>query len=316
MSCKKPLAMFPFRFRVICKDFEIVTLNDLTGIAKKVADSFGKKLVVSEVQRFSDSETSVAVSDPLLVNGKNVFVVESIFMPIHENFLNFLLLVNNLKRNGAKNIVAVFPYFGYVRRDKDGGMELIAKLLEVAGVTRVIMFEAHSEKIAELFSIDYHNFSLSGVIAEKIKQSFSLLNQISIVAPDKGAEGRASEVAKILGCSIVLASKKRTENNGVHIECISGSCSKKAMIVVDDIVDSGQTAIQVYNALKKRGACDVYGYFGHSVFSGDGFDNIESSDFEKIFVSNTIPLMKKSNKIELFNVSEFIINSIKGIVDG
>ena len=298
-------------------NFEFVALYDSTKIASKIACHFKKDLILPEVKVFPDGETMVFFDDESKnkLACKKVFVIDSIYEPIHLNLLNFLLLVNELKRNGVEEVCAVFPYLSYMRQDKEGGMELVARLLEAAGITSVVIAQMHSERITTFFSVPFYHVSFESVIADIIKIQLKNIDNVSIVAPDKGAKVRAGKVAQILGCDMVLVSKKRTGTNSLKIECVNGCCFEKNMIIVDDIIDTSGTAIRVCDELLGRGAKKVYGFFSHPVFSGNGFEKIIESNFEKVFVSNTIPLKKgESSKIEVFDSVGCIIETIQKLI--
>jgi len=72
---------------------------------------------------------------------------------------------------------------------------------------------------------------------------------------------------------------------------LSGSVSGRKIIVVDDMIDTGQTIKEAMETLKKHGALAVYVMATHGIFSGNSVDIVkDNSDFiQKIVVSNTVP---------------------------
>ena len=69
---------------------------------------------------------------------------------------------------------------------------------------------------------------------------------------------------------------------------LMGNVNGKICIIVDDIIDTAGTCCKSSKLLKEKGATKIYMFACHGVFSGDAFENIKKSDFDKIIVTNTI----------------------------
>jgi len=72
-----------------------------------------------------------------------------------------------------------------------------------------------------------------------------------------------------------------------------GSVNGKDCILIDDMIDSGQTLNRASEELKRQGAKKIYAYVTHGVFGDGALDNIKRSSLSKLIVSNTIEIPKE-----------------------
>ncbi|MBF0517831.1 MAG: ribose-phosphate pyrophosphokinase-like domain-containing protein, partial [Nitrospirae bacterium] len=124
------------------KEIKLITGTSNVSLANEVAQILGKKLVNTVIKRFGDGEISIQVDDN--VRGSDIFVMQSTCAPVNDNVMEYLLLVDALKRASAGRITAVIPYYGYARQDRKVqprvpiSAKLMADLIAVAGTHRVL----------------------------------------------------------------------------------------------------------------------------------------------------------------------------------
>jgi len=122
--------------------------NSNPELAQKVAEHAGLPLSRAEVFKFSNDNTFVKVLDN--VRGTDVFIVQPTCMPVNDNLMELLIMIDALHRASAGRITAVIPYYGYARSDKKDQprvpitAKLVANLLTVAGANRVVTFDLHA----------------------------------------------------------------------------------------------------------------------------------------------------------------------------
>ena len=95
-----------------------------------------------------------------------------------------------------------------------------------------------------------------------------------------------------------------------------GNVKGKTCIIVDDIIDSGGTIVNAAQALKERGAKDVYVYITHGVLSGDAVEKNKKSVIKKLIITDTIDnheRVNKTNNIEVLSISNLMAEAIKRI---
>jgi ribose-phosphate pyrophosphokinase len=296
----------------------VAALTDQTQLAARVAQRLNLPLALCPPVVFSDGEVHVALEDPFCFRGQTVIVVQSTCAPVNETTLLVPFLVHELKNAGAARVIGVIPYMGYSRQElskatgKSGHAWVIAQMLERAGLDEIFILELHEPAFKDFFSIPVHDILLRDYIAQHIRNTISD-QSLCIVAPDDGAESMATEIAKPLGVSTMVFQKERYASDKTRVIGHSGVSDGKVAIIVDDIIDTGGTAINVCDVLKREGFEKVFGYFVHPVLSGNACEKIQKSGFDTVFVSNSIPVRHTKN-IDIFDVSEVIAHHVSAVL--
>ena len=76
----------------------------------------------------------------------------------------------------------------------------------------------------------------------------------------------------------------------------------KIAVLIDDMIDTAGTLSQAANALAAAGATHVYGVSTHAVCSGPAVERIRTCSFERVFVTDTIPLGDKQDELPMVEV--------------
>jgi ribose-phosphate pyrophosphokinase len=293
-------------------DFKVAAGRSNPELAKRVTEYLGIELTGVTAKNFSDGEIWVKYEEN--IRGVDLFVIQSTQAPA-DNLLELLLLIDAAKRASARRVTAVIPYFAYARQDRKDqprvsvSAKLVANLITRAGADRVITIDLHSSQIQGFFDIPMDHLYASPVIIKRLNQ-LGLQNFV-VVAPDIGAARTARAYAKRLNAELVLIDKRRPEHNFAEVLNIIGNPEGKNAIIVDDLVDTGTTFLQCADALKERGALDIYGVCVHPVFSGKAVDKINASEsIKQMFITDTIPFRSQSKKIEIVSVSELFAEAI------
>jgi len=272
-----------------------------------------------EVTRFKDGEIRVQIKES--VRGHDVFIIQSTEPP-GDNLLELLLLIDAAKRASAKRITAVIPYFGYARQDRKDqprvpiSAKLVANLIQVAGTSRVLTLDLHADQIQGFFDIPVDNLYATPVF----KEYFNNLDPTKdiVVAPDVGATKRARAFARRLGdVPIALIDKRRPEPNKAEVMNIVGDVKGKRCLIVDDIIDTGNTLVEAVKALLNNGAEEVKAVATHALFSDNCVEKLEKSELSEVVVTDSIPKVDqvKSNKIKVLSVAPLIGEAIRRIHD-
>lgn len=281
-------------------------------LSQKVADQLGITLAETTIRNFSDGEIWVKYEEN--VRGVDLFVIQSTFAP-SDNWMELLILIDAAKRASAKRVTAVIPYFGYARQDRKDQprvsitAKLVSNLLATAGADRIITIDLHSSQIQGFYDKPLDHLYASPVLIRALKKLG--LEGLAVASPDVGGAKTARAYAKRLHADLVLVDKRRPVHNEAEIMHIIGDVNDKHVIIVDDMIDTGTTFVKCADALKSKGAKDIYGLCVHPVFSGNAMDKIEASGaVEKVFVTDTIPLPRESHSIEVISVAELLSEAI------
>lgn len=285
-------------------------------LAKKIADSFGTELGDVSLLRFKDGEIQPSFDES--IRGCDVFIIQSTFAPA-ENLIELLLMIDAAKRASAHYINVVIPYYGYARQDRKDkprvsiGAKLIADLIYTAGASRVITMDLHAAQIQGFFPIPVVHLDSSVIFVPYIKQLN--LDNLVISSPDIGGTKRAREFASKLNSEIVICDKHRKKVNEVEEIRVIGNVEGKNVIIVDDIIDTGNTLVKAAEVMLQNGALSVRAFATHAVFSNNALENLENSSMEEVVVCDTIPLTRQSKKITILSVSNLFARGIHNVYE-
>ena len=283
--------------------------------AKKVSEYLGMNVSDAKLNKFSDGEISVQITQS--VRGQDVYIIQPTCAPTNDNLMELLIMVDALKRSSAKSINAVIPYYGYARQDRKAAprvpisAKLVADLLEKAGINRVVTIDLHAAQIQGFFNIPADNLFGSILFVNYIK-SKNLKNPI-IASPDIGGVASARQYADKLGYDLVIVDKKREKANESQVMNIIGDVTGKDVILVDDMVDTAGTLVKAAEVLKEKGANSVMACCTHGVLSGPAYDRVANGVLDELVISDTIPTKKNAKKITVLTASTIIGEAIRRI---
>ena len=84
-----------------------------------------------------------------------------------------------------------------------------------------------------------------------------------------------------------------------------GDVTGRTTILVDDLADTSNTITRAARLLKKEGAKSVIALLTHGILSGEAIDRINSSNLDKVVVTNSVPQeehLKRCPKLQVLNV--------------
>ena len=273
-------------------------------LAKKIAKAYGTHLGKVITSTYSDGEFQPSFEES--IRGNRIFIIGST-NPGSENLMEMLLMLDAAKRASARHITAVMPYFGWARQDRKDkprvpiAAKLVAKMLEVAGATRIITMDLHADQIQGFFEKPVDHLFASTIFLPYLKSL--KLDNLTIASPDMGGSKRAYAYSKALESDVVICYKQRAKANKIsHMELI-GDVTGKNVVLVDDMVDTAGTLTKAADLMMERGALSVKAICTHPILSGNAYERIENSKLDELIVTDTIPLTKESTKIKVLTCS-------------
>ncbi|MFJ5718005.1 ribose-phosphate diphosphokinase [Neobacillus sp. NPDC093127] len=296
-------------------NLKVFSLNSNIPLAQEIAKFIGVELGKCSVSKFSDGEIQINIEES--IRGCDVYVIQSTSLPVNDNIMELLIMIDALKRASAKTINIVMPYYGYARQDRKARArepitaKLMANLLETAGATRVICLDLHAPQIQGFFDIPIDHLMGVPILSEYFKNK-ELNGDIVIVSPDHGGVTRARKMAERLKAPIAIIDKRRPRPNVAEVMNIVGNIEGKVAILIDDIIDTAGTITLAANALVENGAAEVYACCTHPVLSGPAIERIQNSKIKELVVTNSIqlPEEKKTDKIIHLSVAPLIGEAI------
>ena len=292
--------------------------NSNKPLAEAIAKYLKMELSATEVKTFSDGEISVSI--PETVRGKDVFIIQSTSSPVNSNLMELLIMVDAVKRASAAKITAVMPYFGYARQDRKARprdpitAKLVADMLEVAGVDSLVTLDLHAAQIQGFFDIPVNHLYGAPILSKYYKELIKENpDDYIVVSPDVGSVARARSFANDLGLTFAIIDKRRPRANVMEVMNIIGDIEGKICLMVDDMIDTAGTIVNGAEALKKKGAKDVYACCSHGVLSGPAIERLTNSCIKEIAVLDTIDFpenVANCPKIKKLSVAEYFAKAI------
>lgn len=292
--------------------------NSNLPLSQKISNNLNLSLGKVETVRFADSECRVRIEES--VEGKDVFIIQSLSNPVDEHLMELLLMGDAAKRMEARKVIAVIPYHGYARQDRvhrEGeclSSQLVAKMIEAAGFDKLITVELHNDTILGYFKIPVIHLSGLSLFQKEIEK---IKDNLVIVTPDAGGLKRSQRFAEGLDIPLALIEKKRDLNNLHKILSmrVVGDVKGKTVIIVEDVIVTGGTIINAAYLLKEKGAKKVIVGATHADFVGGADKILADSPVDKIWVTDTIPIPSKMHfpKLEVFSISSVLSDAIKKI---
>ena len=272
--------------------FTVVSGSSSIYLAKKLAKRLGANLIKSQLKFFPDGESKITLKGKFQKN--KIIVIQSTYPPVNENLIQTLSIISKAKEFGTE-IIAVIPYMGYARQDREFlpgeiiTMKVIANLFKSVGTSRIIVVDIHS-----MIGLKYFNIKSSNVTAiPDLAGYFSKLKLTNplVVSPDHGGKVRAEEFAKILNTEFITLEKQRDRKTGkvkIKAKKIDG-ISGRDLILVDDMISTGGSIIKATEFLKKQKCKRVFVACTHALFGNEVDKKIKKAGVTKIISTNTIP---------------------------
>jgi len=272
--------------------FTVIGGKASEALAKNLSKKLKANYLRSELKVFPDGESKITIiSKPIK---SKIVVVQSTYPPVDSNLLQALSLIFKA-RQCSPYVIAVIPYMGYARQDKDFlpgeviTMKVISKMFKAAGASKIIVVDIHSKIALSQFKIPSKNVS---AVPELVKYFKKLrLKQPLVVSPDLGGTARAKEFAKHFGTKYIALKKQRNRKTGKVLIKSSNLKTVKGrdLVLVDDMISTGGSIIKATQFLKKQKCKRVFVACTHALLMNNAEKTIRQAGVSQIISTNTIP---------------------------
>lgn len=206
----------------------------------------------------------------------------------------------------AHRVNVIMPFLYESRQHKRSGRESLdcalgIKELVDMGVSNIITFDAHDPRVQNAIPLNgFDNFMPTYQFLKTLMKNVPDLkldnDHLMVISPDEGAMGRAVYFANVLGVDVGMFYKRRdysTIVNGknpiVAHEFLGASVEGKDVIIIDDMISSGESMLDVAKQIKAKGAKRVFVCCTFGLFT-DGFDKFDeyhkNGFIEKVITTN------------------------------
>ena len=274
-------------------------------------------LINAKVPRFGSGEAKGIINES--VRGKDLYLM----VDVCNYSLTYSLSGNtnhmspddhfqNLKRviaavgGKARRLNVIMPFLYESRQHKRTKREsldcaMALEELTAMGVSNILTFDAHDPRVQN--AIPLNGFDSFNPLYQFIKALFKAepdlkadKDHLMIISPDEGAMQRAVYFSNVLGVDMGMFYKRRdysTIVNGknpiVAHEFLGDDVHGKTVIIIDDMISSGESMLDVTRQLKDRGAervfvCTTFGLFTEGL---DKFDEYyEKGYLDRLITTN------------------------------
>jgi len=248
---------------------------------------------------FPDSETKVVIEET--VNNARHIVVIGRRLPnsnVNDSLMAMLLTLSALKGSSEARVIAALPCLWYARQDRKTARtvisaRLIADFLVQTGISRAIILDPHAGQEQGFFPIyvPVDTLSASPILIPEIRKTIGEGKDIIVVSPDNGGSSRAGNYAAALHASSTAGDKRRDPRTGRSkiIRLIGDRVKGRTALIVDDIVDTGGSVVDLINLLRKIGVGDIYCAFTHPVLSGEAVAKLTAAGIKRIWTTDSVP---------------------------
>ncbi|MBD5465698.1 MAG: ribose-phosphate pyrophosphokinase [Lachnospiraceae bacterium] len=273
----------------------------------------------TKVPRFGSGEAKGVILES--VRGNDLYILVDVAnysltysLCGHENHMSPDDHYQDLKRiiaavgGKARRITVIMPFLYESRQHKRSSREsldcaIALQELVRMGVDNIITFDAHDPRVQN--AIPLHGFETVQPAYQFIKGLLKHIKNLSIdsshmmvISPDEGGMSRAIYIANVLGLDMGMFYKRRDytqivdgRNPIVAHEFLGTSVEGKDMIIIDDMISSGESILETASELKKRKAGRVFVFATFGLFTNglDKFDKAyEDGMIDRILTTNLV----------------------------
>ena len=208
----------------------------------------------------------------------------------------------------ARRVSVIMPMLYEGRQHKRTGREsldcaiMLQELVNI-GVTNIITFDAHDARVQNAIPLSGFDdvrptYQMIKALVKNVPDLSIDKEDMVIISPDEGAMARCMYFSSVLGLDIGMFYKRRNYSvvvNGrnpieAH-EYLGRDLSGKDVVIVDDMISSGESLIDVALQLKEKGAKRIFAFATFGLFT-DGFEKFDKAYadgvFDKIFTTNLV----------------------------
>lgn len=289
----------------------------------EIKDSY---LVSVSNVRFSNGEGKATLKET--VRGKDIYILSDVgnysctydmfgiktHMGPDEHFQDIKRTISAIGGK-ARRITVIMPFLYAGRQHKRKSREsldcaIALQELERLGVDNIITFDAHDPRVQNAIPlIDFQSIHPTYDIIKSIfnheKDLLKYRDNAMIISPDTGAMDRAIYYASVLGIDVGLFYKRRDytkiingKNPIIQHEYMGADVSGKNVIIVDDMVASGESIIDIATELKARNAANIYVAVTFGLFTEgvDAFNKCYEQGLIKRFFSTNLTFIPEAIK--------------------
>jgi len=294
-------------------------------LAARIASKLGVHLAGVTLKTFANGEVYCRYEES--VRGADVFIVQptcanpAAGLGTNDALMELLAMTDAAVGGSAHRVIAVTPWYGYSRQDKKSAprepitARLVARMLEAAGIDRILTMDLHSGQIQGFFQKPCDHMTALFMLSQYFADLG--LEDLVVVAPDVGRVKLNQKFASKIGADLAILNKERPAQQVAEIGYVIGEVAGKTAVLVDDIIGTAGTLKAAARTVHDGGATRVYAAATHGNFSGESWENMAAAGLEQVVVTDTIPLPPGApDNVRVLSCADLLTNSIRQIFTG
>ena len=313
----------------------LFSIDPECGFASALADALDESLSPHEDRSFEDGEHKLRpLVDP---RGADVYVLGSLhgsprFSP-HDRLCRLLMFVATLRDHGAARVTALVPYLAYGRKDRQTqpfdpvAPRYLAQLFEAVRVDQLVVLEAHN-LAAFQNAFRCPTLHLAAHLAfDAVVPAWVGDRPLAIASPDPGGVKRAQlwqaslehRLARPVGFAMV--DKRRSAGQVSSCGLVAGQVEGMAVLLIDDLIASGQTLRHAAQALRQAGAREVMACAAHGLFTGQAAEALADPSLARVLVTDSVPDLRLPataqvrDKLQVVTVAQLFAQAVRACRD-
>lgn len=290
-------------------DLGLIVLNSFKNRGKEVNnliaelknEPYSNYIIDVQNPRFSNGESKVVLNQS--VRGKDLFILADIgnysntyklygyenHMSPDENYLDIIRTISAIGGK-ANRVTLIMPLMYSSRQHRRTSREsldcaMALRYLESLGVNNIITFDVHDPDIQNTIPTGSFDtiFPIYSILKKFIANEHEFIgkDKMITISPDTGAMDRVRKYAGVLNLDIGLFYKRRDytriengKNPIIQHEYIGPDVKDKNILIVDDMLSSGESIIDIAYEMKQRGCKNIYAITTFAFFT-DGVERFD-----------------------------------------
>lgn len=261
-------------------------------LARSLAAESSAKLVPLEFRHFPDGEIYLRVGGD--VADKTAIIACGLERP-NEKAIGLYLLASTLRELGARRILLVAPYLGYMRQDQsfhpgEGvSARYFAQFLS-SFLDGLVTVDPHLHRIhslQEVYAIPARVVAAAPAISAWVADN---VEAPVLIGPDSESEQWVSQVAQGAKCPFVVLEKKRFGDRSVEVSVPDpAQLRDRTPVLIDDIISTAKTMIAATQHIVGAGLQRPVCVGVHAIFASSAYDDLSRAGAARIVTCNTVP---------------------------
>jgi ribose-phosphate pyrophosphokinase len=267
----------------------VLGFGESMAAAVRLAEHLGIAAAPVEVHRFPDRECLVRVP----ASDRTVILYRSLDNP-DAKLIELLFAAAAARDLGAARVILVAPYLAYMRQDRAFrpgeavSQHVIGKLL-ADHFDALVTVDPHLHRTSNLSEVAPGIPAVAVSAAPALAELIDRNQRPLIVGPDSESRQWTESIAGPLGLDMLVGTKERHDDRSVSLTIDGAAAARgRPVVLVDDLVSSGNTLIETAHILLAAGAISVEAIVTHCLASDTDLALMTTSGIARISGSDSI----------------------------